>query len=318
VADTPARLLTLLSLLQTPREWPGSELARRLGVSLRTVRRDVDRLRDLGYPVEASMGALGGYRLVAGTAMPPLLLDDDEAVAIAVGLRTAAGQAVAGIDEAAVRALAKLEQVLPHRLQRQVVALREATSRGPDTNPHTADSPDVDPGLLAGIAAAVRDHEEIRFDYSDERLVVEPYRLVAWERRWWLVGRDPRTSSWATYRVDLINLRTPGGRRFVPHPLPGGDYTAFVLREVAFRGWKVHARITVFAPAADVLARINPAVGVVETIDDQTCVLVTGADTVESIAVYIGLLDLNFRVTAPAALVARVATLAGRYARAVS
>jgi len=293
-----------------------SELARRLGVSTRTIRTDIERLRDLGYPVDGARGRLGHYQLGAGAKLPPLLLDDEEAVAVAVGLRAATG--VSGVVEASARALAKLEQVLPHRLQRQVVALHEATSQGPDTNPHTAGSPDVDPALLAGIAAAVRDHEELRFDYGDERLVVEPYRLVAWERRWWLVGRDPRTNGWAPYRVDRITLRTPGGRRFVPRPLPGGDYTAFVLREVAFCGWKVHARITVFAPAADVLARINPAVGVVETIDDRTCVLVTGAETVELIAVYIGLLDLDFRVSEPSALVARIATLADRYARAVS
>jgi predicted DNA-binding transcriptional regulator YafY len=161
VADTPARLLTLLSLLQTPREWPGSELARRLGVSLRTVRRDVDRLRDLGYPVEATMGALGGYRLVAGTAMPPLLLDDEEAVAIAVGLRTAAGQAVTGIDEAAVRALAKLEQVLPSRLRYRVSALGAATLPAPD-----AYASPVDPAHLTALAAAIANRERVRLRYT--------------------------------------------------------------------------------------------------------------------------------------------------------
>lgn len=164
MSDTPARLLQLLSLLQMPREWPGSELARRLEVSPRTIRRDVERLRDLGYPVEASRGAEGGYRLGAGAAMPPLLVDDEEAVAIAVGLRTAAGHAVEGIDEASVRALAKLEQVLPSRLRYRINALGSATTALPGTGPS------VDPALLTLFATAIANRERARF--RDRKSVV--------------------------------------------------------------------------------------------------------------------------------------------------
>ena len=152
MSDTPSRLLRLLSILQTPREWPGSELAERMGVSARTVRRDIDRLRQLGYPVEATMGAAGGYRLTSGAAMPPLILDDDEAVAIAVGLRAAAGQAIEGIEEASVRALTKLEQVLPSRLRYRVRSL------GSSTVQLSAPGPKVDPGILTVLAAAIANH----------------------------------------------------------------------------------------------------------------------------------------------------------------
>jgi predicted DNA-binding transcriptional regulator YafY len=169
------------------------------------------------------------------------------------------------------------------------------------------------------VAAAIRDHQEIRFDYrGDQRLQVEPYRLVSWQRRWYLVARDSSTSGWSSFRLDWMQLRVPGGRRFTPLELPGGDYPAFVLRTTAFAGWHVHVRITVHAPAAEVLNRINPTVGVVEAIDDNTCVLVTGADTVETVAVYIGMLGLDFTATEPPELVAHLTTLAKRYANAVT
>ena len=189
MSDTPGRLLALLSLLQTPREWPGSELARRLDVSPRTVRRDVDRLRDLGYPVEATLGAAGGYRLVAGSALPPLLLDDEEAVAIAVGLRAAAGTAVAGVEEASVRALGKLEQVLPSRLRHRVRTLGAATL------PVGADGPVVDPEVLTALAGAAATRERVRFRYTagdarESSRLVEPLALVPSGRRWYLVAWD--------------------------------------------------------------------------------------------------------------------------------
>ena len=169
------------------------------------------------------------------------------------------------------------------------------------------------------IAAAIRDHEEVRFLYrDDQRFQVEPYRLVSWQRRWYLVGRDASTEVWSSFRLDWMQLRMPGGRRFSPVELPGGDYPAFVLRTTAFAGWNVHVRITIDASAAEVLGRINPTVGVVEALDDHTCVLVTGADTVETVAVYIGMLGLDFSVTEPPELLAHLRTLAERYARAVS
>ena len=316
--ESSARLLALLGLLQSRTVWTGGELAERLGVSPRTVRNDVDRLRRLDYPVDAVRGRDGHYRLGVGAKLPPLLLDDEEAVAITVGLAAATG--IAGIEETSARALVKLEAILPHRLRRQVDAVRGAVSAGPQNTGSNVPDPEIEVGLLTAIAAAVRDHEEIRFDYGDaaERLQIQPYRLVSWQRRWYLVGRTAGTNSWSTYRLDWMRLRTPGGPRFTPVEIPGGDYTAFVLREVAFSGWSVHARIAVDAPAEEVLARINPAVGVVEAVDDHACVLVTGADSVEIIAVYIGMLGLDFHVDGPPELVAQLAVVGERYRRAVA
>lgn len=316
MADTAARMLALLGLLQSRADWTGAELARRLGVTDRTIRNDVERLRGLGYPVDAVRGPGGRYRLGVGTKLPPLLLEEDEAVAVAVGLR--AGTSVRGIEETSARALAKLEHVLPHKLQRRVNALRDAVTAGPENTDTNVEDPEVDAALLTEVAAAIRDHVELRFGYPhvEGTVQVEPYRLVSWQRRWFVVARDARTDRWAPYRLDWVELRNPGGRRFTPHPLPGGDYTAFVLREVAFSGWTVHARIAVDAPAEAVLARINPTVGVVESVDEGHCVLVTGADSVEMVAVYIGLLGLDFHVTDPPELVDAVRRLAERYARA--
>jgi len=309
--ETSARLLALLGLLQSRSDWTGSELADRLDVTDRTVRKDVDRLRALGYPVEAVRGPGGHYRLGAGSKLPPLLLDEDEAVAVVVGLRS--GTAMPGIEEISAQALAKLEHVLPDKLRRRVDAVREAVTAGPENTGTNVEDPVVDPALVAEVAAAIRDREELRFDHRGVRHQLEPYRLVSWQRRWWVVARDPVMDTWAPYRLDLMQIRRPGGRRFTPHPLPGEDYTGFVLREVAFSGWTVHARIGVDAPAEDVMARINPAVGVVETVDDGHCVLVTGADSVEMIAVYIGLLGLDFHVTEPPELVEQIRAVGERY-----
>ncbi len=314
--QTSGRLLVLLGLLQSRPVWGGAELAERLEVSGRTVRNDMERLRNLDYPVEAVRGPGGHYRLGVGAKLPPLLLDDDEAVAVAVGLRAVTG--VSGIEDTSARALAKLDAVLPHRLRLRVNAVRDAVQAAPENTGTNVPDPEVDATLLMAVAAAIRDHEEIRFAYrDDERYQVEPYRLVSWQRRWYLVARDGRNDTWSNFRLDWMELRIPGGRRFAPVELPGGDYPAFVLRTTAFAGWQVHVRITVYAPAAEVLSRINPAVGVVEALDDDTCVLVTGADSVETVAVYIGMLGLDFTVTEPPELVAHLATLAKRYARAV-
>ncbi len=313
--ETAARLLALLGLLQARPNWTGPELVSRLGVTDRTVRKDIDRLRELGYPVDAVRGPGGHYRLGIGTRLPPLLLEEDEAVAVAVGLR--AGTAMPGIEEISTRALTKLEHVLPQRLQRRVNALRDAVTVGPENTGSNVEDPSVEPAVIAEVAAAVRDHVELRFDYRGERVQVEPYRLVSWQRRWYVVARDARTNHWAPYRLDWVELKTPGGRRFSPSPLPGGDYTAFVLREVAFSGWTVHARIAVDAAAEEVLDRINPAVGVVESIDAEHCILVTGADSVEIVAVYIGMLGLDFHISEPPALVEHVRLLGERYRRAV-
>ena len=210
----------MLSLLQARRDWPGAELADRLGVSRRTIRRDVDRLRGLGYPVESLTGPAGGYRLRAGTAMPPLLLDEEEAIAIAVGLRTAAQASVAGIEETSVRALVKLEQVLPAHLRRRVSALGGATATLP------GGGPTVDPQCLTTIASACRDHERLRFAYRSRdgeatRRLVEPHSLVNLGRRWYLVAWDRNREDWRTFRVDRLASPAPAGGRFEPRGLPG-------------------------------------------------------------------------------------------------
>ena len=333
--ETSSRLLALLALLQSRPAWPGSELAERLNVSTRTIRNDIGRLRELGYPVDAIRGPLGHYRLGAGAKLPPLLLDDDEAVAVAIGLR--AGRGVTGIEDSAARALTKLEQVLPHRLRRHVSALHGAMTEGPANTGSNVPDPTVDPSVLARIAACIRDHELLRLDYAapardglsprrndasaaftDWPQLVEPYRLVSWERHWYLVAQGSETRDWHTYRVDWISLRMATGRRFTPEELPGGDYTSFAIRDVAAAGWKVHARITIFAPASEVLRRINPAVGVVEAVDESTSVLVTGADSLEMIAVYIGMLGLDFEVPGPPELVEHLRKLGHRYLSAVA
>ncbi|GIF00274.1 hypothetical protein Ari01nite_77380 [Paractinoplanes rishiriensis] len=226
-------MLRLLSLLQTHRYWPGSELADRLEVSPRTLRRDVDRLRDLGYPVDANRGAAGGYQLQAGAAVPPLLLDDDEAVAIAVGLRTAAAGAVAGFEETSVRALAKVIQLLPPRLRRRIDALRAVTAPGA-----FGGGPVLDATVLTTIALACRGEERLRFTYTArEREAaprhVEPHRLVSLGRRWYLVAWDLDRADWRNFRVDRLSEPTLTGARFRPRDIPGGDPVAWLRSRMA-------------------------------------------------------------------------------------
>ncbi|MEU8363362.1 transcriptional regulator [Nonomuraea sp. NPDC048882] len=308
--ETSARLLRLLSLLQTHRDWSGAELAERLGVTTRTVRRDVDRLRELGYPVHATPGA-PGYRLGAGSDLPPLLLDDDEAVAIAVGLRTAAGGTVAGIEETSVRALAKLERVLPARLRRRVHALQSMTV------PMTGAAAPVDADVLTAIATACRDHEGLRFDYRshdgrDSVRSAEPHRLVHSGRRWYLVGWDVDRRGWRTYRVDRLRLRTPNGPRFVPRDPPDDDLAAYLSRAISSAPYRYRARVTMHAPAEVVAEHMPPTMGTVEALDDRTCLLLCGANTLDEIVVWIALMDIGFEVRDPPELVERVGALADR------
>ncbi|RFU43285.1 YafY family transcriptional regulator [Actinomadura logoneensis] len=315
--ETSARLLRLLALLQTPRDWTGSELAERLAVSGRTVRADIERLRALGYPVHATRGSAGGYRLAAGAALPPLLLEDDEAVAVAVGLRTATSGAIAGNEEASLRALAKLEQVMPSRLRHRVGTLQAYTVPVPSDRP----GPSVDPDVLTTIAGVCRTRERLRFDYTSHRSSaswreVEPYRLVNWGRRWYLLAWDVEREDWRTFRVDRMLPKVPTGPRFTPRPLPDEDVAAYVSQRVSSAAWRYRARVVVRAPAEEISARVSPAVGVVEAVDDASCVLHTGADTVESLAVHLGLLDADFEVDGPPELVEHLARLARRYGRA--
>jgi predicted DNA-binding transcriptional regulator YafY len=316
--ETATRLLALLSLLQSNPTWSGTALAERLGVSARTIRNDIERLRTLGYPVDAMRGRAGHYRLGAGASLPPLLLDDEEAIAVALGLRAASASSIARVAESSARALAKLRQVLPDRLRRQLTTLARVTTQVADDAGLPDADPIVDPDVLSAIGTAIRNVEWLRFETDEAVRLVEPYRLVTWERRWYLVARDPRSGDWGVHRVDRMRLRPPTYRRFEPRPLPDRDLERFVMYRVAFEGWKVHARITVLAPAAEVRARINHAVGIVEEVDERSCVLVTGADSVETIAVYIGLLDLDIVVTDPPELVERMRVLAERYRAAVS
>ncbi|QUH01639.1 YafY family transcriptional regulator [Saccharopolyspora erythraea] len=313
--ETSARLLRLLGLLQGRRDWSGPQLADRLGVSARTVRADVERLRGLGYPVHATPGASGGYRLGAGAALPPLLLDDEEAVAVAVGLRTAATGGVSGIDETSLRALAKLEQVLPSRLRHRVGAMQSYVQ------PVSSGGPAVDAGLLATIAAACRDREGLRLDYTGHDGVasaraVQPHRLVHTGRRWYLVAWDTGRDDWRTFRVDRIRLRTPGGPRFVPREPPEGGFAAHVARGVAATLWDYRARVRVHAPADVVAARVPPTAWLVEAVDEHRCVVEAGADSPHRLAVYLGALDLDFEVLDAPELRAATRRLADRYGRA--
>lgn len=250
--DPTGRALQLLSLLQTHRLWRGAELADRLEVTERTVRRDVDRLRDLGYPVDATPGIDGGYRLATGAHMPPLVLDDDEAVAVAVGLRYAAGAAIAGMEESSLRALANIEQLLPHRLRRRVAALHSNVA----PMPWTADDNVIDPQLLIVLAAACRDHEEVRFDYQrrdgeDTRRLVEPHQLVTSGRRWYLVAWDQRRSDWRTFRLDRISEPRLAGARFAPREIPGGDAASFVAASLGSIARQYEATLAISATFAE-------------------------------------------------------------------
>jgi predicted DNA-binding transcriptional regulator YafY len=311
MSETSGRLLNLLSLLQTPREWPGPELARRLHVTTRTVRNDVERLRQLGYPVLATRGAVGGYRLSAGAAMPPLLLDDDEAVAIAVSLRTTTGGAVEGLEETALRALTKLQQVLPTPLGRRVDALQSHTVRVGGQRR----GPQIDGRMLALLAATARDREVMRFSYSDhagaatERRV-EPYRLVNWGRRWYLVAFDLERADWRTFRVDRMFGVAARTGRFRPRPAP--DAAAYVQEAVASRVYAHQARFVVHAPAPTVRAQLPASAAVVNPVDDARCEVVSGAASLDFVLMHMVLLGHAFEVVEPPELRERCRVLADR------
>ncbi len=314
--ETSARLLRLLALLQARRDWTSTELATRLGVTTRTIRNDVDRLRRLGYPVDARPGVAGGYRLGTGGALPPLLLDDDEAVAVAIGLRTAATGSIAGIEETSVRALAKLQQLLPARLRHQVSAFQSYAL------PMPARGPQVDPDVLTMIASACRDHERLRFDYrahsgAASRRSVEPYRLVNDRRRWYLVAWDTDRDAWRTFRADRIEPRTPAGPRFTPRPLPPDrEIVAQVARGVGEATWQYRARVIVHAPAAHVRDRLPIPVDV-DSLGEDKCAFEPGSDHPEMLALYLGLLGADFTIMDSPELVVALRKLTRRYQRAI-
>jgi predicted DNA-binding transcriptional regulator YafY len=313
--ETSSRLLDLLSLLQARRDWPGAELAARLEVSGRTIRRDVDRLRGLGYPVESLTGPAGGYRLRAGTAMPPLLLDEDEAIAIAVGLRTAARASVTGIEATSIRALVKLEQVLPAHLARRVAALGSATFAAPVAGPT------VDPQHLTTIAAACRDSVCIRFEYLSRdgtatRREVEPDSLVNLGRRWYLVGWDRTREDWRTFRIDRLSRPAATGTRFTARRLPARDAAAYVEQGIAGARSRYEARVTVHAPAEEIATRLPYVAGSLEPIDAHRCEYRTSDDDLEWLALRIAMLGAEVDVHEPPELIAQLNVLARRLRRA--
>jgi predicted DNA-binding transcriptional regulator YafY len=316
--ETSARLLRLLSLLQAHREWSGADLAHRLGVTPRTVRRDVDRLRELGYPVNASPGTGGGYQLGAGAELPPLLLDDEEAVAVAVGLRTAAGHGIEGIGETSVRALAKLEQVLPNRLRRRVGALNAFTVpmlRGPQSST-------VDASVLTELANACRDSERLRFEYSDHggsasRRTVEPHRLVCTERRWYLVAWDLDRGDWRTFRADRITPKPPHGPRFAARTPPAEDLAAYVSKGVSTHAYAAQAVIRLHTSAELAAEFVGPSDGAVEAVDEKTCLLRTGAASLDVLVIHVMLMGVDFDVIEPQELTEHIRTVRDRLSRAL-
>jgi predicted DNA-binding transcriptional regulator YafY len=314
MSETSSRLLELLSMLQARRDGPGNELSDRLEVSARTIRRDIDRLRRLGYPVESLTGPAGGYRLHAGSAMPPLLLDDDEAIAIAVGLRTAARASVTGIEETAVRALVKLEQVLPAHLRRRVSALAEATSTLP------VGGPTVDPQALTVIAAACRDCECLRFVYrarddAETRRQVEPHAVVNYGRRWYLVAWDRVREDWRTFRIDRLSRPASTGVRFAARKLPAKTPVAGVEQSNAGAPVRYEARLTLRAPAEEITRRAHYW-GTITPVDAKTCEYRTGDDDLGWLALRVAMLGVDFEVHEPPELVEQLRMLASRLERA--
>ncbi|KAA6224282.1 YafY family transcriptional regulator [Streptomyces albofaciens JCM 4342] len=318
MSDTPARLLKLLTLLQTGRERTGTELAERLGVSPRTVRRDIERLRDLGYPVDAALGAIGGYRLASGTAMPPLLLDDDEAVAIAVGLYAAAGGTVADVAETSVRALAKLEQVLPARLRNRVTALQEATVPLYGLLTGGGEAPVTDPAVLTALATACHRRERVRFAYAaadgtPSRRHTEPYRLVSADHRWYLVAYDLDRADWRTFRADRIGEPRPTGARCAADRRPPTpDAAAFVAESIVSHRARYRALVTLHTTLEDAARRLPAGTGLLEPLTPGSCLLRTGGDALDWLAYRLGFLGVPFEVHEPPELIAYLRDLGTR------
>lgn len=315
MVDTVARLLAVLSALQARPEWTGPELADRLGVTVRTVRRDVDRLRALGYAVDSFTGVHGGYRLGAsGSALPPLLLDDDEALALALCVRAAAGDSVVGVGDSAGRALAKLEQAMPARLRNRLRQVTSATTRLP------TQGDEVDASVLTTVSRACRDQDCLAVEYVNHHgeqtgRSLEPYRIVNAGRRWYLVARDTDTGGWRTFRLDRLRDAKLTGRRFARHDPP--DPVEFVRHAITTAPYRYHAIVDFDAPASEVSALVPPTVANLEPLGTSSCRLTAGANDLDYLAIQIARLDIPFHVREPAELQARVAELATRLASAV-
>lgn len=316
--SSSSRLLRVLSLLQARRHWAGSELAERLQVHPRTLRRDIDRLRQLGYPIQASSGVAGGYAFRAGQALPPLLLDDEEAQAVAIALQTAATGTVSGVEEGSLRALVKLEQVMPLRLRRRIDALRSAIL------PLENLRPTVDAGVLATLALACRDQLCVAFAYRDGRgqvtaRRVEPQGMVHTGSRWYLVAWDPARTDWRTFRIDRIDGAPALSEHFAPRTGPGdGDLRAFVSRSIGVSAFTEQARVVLHKPIEDMARQIPPTVARLERLDDARCVMHSGANHLESLAYWLLALEVEFDVLEPPTLKALLQKATQRVARALA
>ena len=314
---TSARLLRLLSLLQARREWTGSGLAERLEITERTVRRDVDRLRSLGYPVDSTSGVAGGYRLGRGAELPPLLLEDDEALAVAIGLQSAASGTVSGSEESALRALTKLEQLLPSRIRRRVRALHSQIV------PLASFGPRVAANSLSTLAGACREKQRVRFEYqavaaATTQRSVEPHGLVHVYQRWYLVAWDLEREAWRTFRVDRMGLKITLGQSFVPRPVPEGDVGKYVSRSLSTSAYPVQAQVILHASHAELRARISPTTAQLEPLAENRCRLRAGGHSLDTLAMHLALLGIEFEVESPPELKAHVQALGNRLRRAAT
>ena len=314
--ETSARLLRLLTLLHARREWSGHDLAVRLEVTPRTVRRDVGKLRALGYPVNAVPGASGGYRLGAGSHLPPLLLADDEAVAVVLALRTSTLGAASDIGESSLQALIKLEQVLPTRLRHRVSALAETVVVIGSV------ASTVNAATLSTLGAACRDLLGVRFRYRDHNGMesarnAEPYRLVATGRRWYLLAFDTDRQDWRTFRVDRMVLLTPGGPSFAARQLPDRDIAGWTHDGVTQRAYRYTGRFTIHAAAHEVADLVSSAQGVLEPLTDHTCSFVTGSDTLSALAVHVAGIGFELDVHEPPELIEHLAQVGARLTASV-
>ena len=312
---TSARLLRLLTLLQTKSIWTGAELADRLEITGRTLRRDIDRLRSLGYPVQGTVGLGGGYRLGAGASLPPLQLDDDEAVAVVLGLRTAETDAVSDVEDAAARALSKIEHLLPARLGRRVAALQSAIVA------IKRSAPAVRSRTLTTLAAACHDNHRVSFGYQAHgggrsRRAVEPHRLVYTGRRWYLVAWDADRQGWRTFRVDRVDGISDSGVRFLPRIPPDEDLAAYVSRGASTAPYPCRGRVLVFASKQKVAEHLPPEIGHLEPAAADRCVLTIGSRSWQELAAWLGVLGFDLQVIEPHELAIAMKALARRFARA--
>lgn len=316
MVGTSARLLRLLALLQSRGFWSGAELAERLEVTERTVRRDVERLRSLGYPVNSSVGVAGGYQLGAGASLPPLHLDDEEALAVAIALRTAAVGNVVGVEQAALRAMAKLEAVLPKRLRRRIAALHSSVA------PMYVETPRVRPEVLSALAAACRNHQQAAFRYADgqgrvSERATQPHGVVHTGWRWYLAAFDEGRDDWRTFRLDRIEGEVSLGGRFTAREIPGGDAAAYVSSSVSSRTHRYRGRVLIHAPVERVRGRMSALAGELRRVDEGRCRLEFGASSLSTIAIYIVALGEEFEVEEPPELRRELDALAARIRRSV-